>query len=161
MTTKDVLIITPKTKVLQLIESYPKLEDVLIAYVPAFKKLKNPATIGNVTVEELINALRKEVGQELFTAVSFEAYNSSKPDWFDKSKIESELNITEMLAAGEQPVNQVVADLKSLPENSIYKIISPFVPAPLIDKAISLEFEHWIDEHGNGSFFIYFIKSSS
>ena len=36
------LIITPKTKVLQLIEAYPHLEDVLIEYVPAFKKLKNP-----------------------------------------------------------------------------------------------------------------------
>lgn len=36
------LIITPKTKVLQLIEAYPQLEAVLIGYVPAFKKLQNP-----------------------------------------------------------------------------------------------------------------------
>ena len=64
------LIISPKTKVLQLIEAYPQLEDMLIEYVPTFRKLKNPilrntiakittlqqaATIGNVKVEELIN----------------------------------------------------------------------------------------------------------
>ena len=36
------LIISPKTKVLQLIEAYPQLEDMLIDYVPAFRKLKNP-----------------------------------------------------------------------------------------------------------------------
>lgn len=36
------LIITPKTKVLELIETYPELEDILIEYAPAFKKLKNP-----------------------------------------------------------------------------------------------------------------------
>ena len=73
------LIISPKTKVLQLIETYPQLEDVLINYVPAFKKLKNPilrktvakiatlqqaAVVGNVKVEDLINLLRKEVGQD-------------------------------------------------------------------------------------------------
>ena len=34
------LIISPKTKVLQLLEAYPQLEDLLIGYVPAFKKLK-------------------------------------------------------------------------------------------------------------------------
>ena len=63
---KNELIITPKTKVLQVIEAYPQLEEVLIGYVPAFVKLKNPilrktvariatlqqaAAIGNVKVE--------------------------------------------------------------------------------------------------------------
>jgi hypothetical protein len=76
------LIITPKTKVLELIETYPELEDVLIEYAPAFKNLKNPvlrrtvakiatlqqaAAIGGVKTEELINRLRKEVGQDLIT----------------------------------------------------------------------------------------------
>ena len=45
------LIITPKTKVLELVEAYPELEDTLIHYVPAFKQLKNPVlrrTVGRV-----------------------------------------------------------------------------------------------------------------
>ena len=44
--------ITPKTKVLELIEAFPQLEDVLIDYVPAFEKLKNPVlrwTVGRIT----------------------------------------------------------------------------------------------------------------
>ena len=36
MEKKD-LIITPKTKVYDLLEAYPDLEDVLIGYVPAFE----------------------------------------------------------------------------------------------------------------------------
>ena len=36
------LIITPKTKVMDVIENYPQLEATLINYIPAFEKLKNP-----------------------------------------------------------------------------------------------------------------------
>jgi hypothetical protein len=167
------LIITPKTKVLQLIETYPQLEDVLIGYVPAFKKLKNPilrntvakvaslqqaAAVGNVKVEELINVLRKNVGQDLYTENAGVSYNTEKPDWFDEKLITKELDVKPMLAAGDQPVNQVMADLKELPKGSIYKLIAPFLPAPLIDKATSLNLEHWMVKQGEESFIIYFYK---
>lgn len=173
MEAKEILIITPKTKVLQLIETYPKLEDVLISHVPAFKKLKNPvlrktvariatlqqaATVGNVILEDLINLLRKEVGQDVLSLETFDIYNKEKPDWFDELKISTELNITEMLAVGEQPVNQVVADLKELQKESIYKIIAPFIPAPLIDKATSLGFTHWVCQQKDNGFYVYFRK---
>ena len=101
------------------------------------------------------------MGQDILTVETFDAYNKLRPDWFETSNIETELNITEMLAAGEQPVNQVIADLKSLTSGTIYKITAPFVAAPLIDKAISLDFDHWIDEQKDGTFFIYFRKNSS
>jgi len=57
------------------------LEDILIEIAPAFKKLKNPvlretiakiaklqqaASIGGIQTEELINRLRKAVGQEKY-----------------------------------------------------------------------------------------------
>ena len=74
------LVITPKTKVFDLLEAYPQLEEVLIDFAPPFKKLRNPvlrrtvgkiatlqqaASVGQVPVEDLINRLRKEVGQDL------------------------------------------------------------------------------------------------
>lgn len=173
MEKKEILIITPKTKVLQLIEAYPKLEDVLIAYVPAFKKLKNPvlrktvakvatlqqaAAVGGVKLEDLINVLRKEVGQDILSLEGEVSYNSTKPGWFDQSKISKELDIREMLAAGEQPINQVIADLKSLDTGDIYKIIAPFIPAPLIDKATSLGFDHWVSQKEVEYFEVYFSK---
>lgn len=167
------LIITPKTKVLELIEAYPQLEDILIDYAPAFKKLKNPvlrktvariatlqqaAAVGHVKVEDLINRLRSEVGQDLFSGQSSVAYNTVKPGWFSEDSIDAGLDAREMLAAGEQPVNQVIADLNGMAGGKIYKLIAPFLPAPLIDKATSLNIRHWVDKINDEEFFIYFYK---
>lgn len=167
------LIITPKTRVLELIETYPELEDILIEIAPAFKKLKNPilrktvakiatlqqaAAIGNIKTEELINRLRKEVGQENITSDAGVQYNYLKPVWFSENKISKRFNASEMLAAGEQPVNQVIADLNHLEEGKIYLLVAPFLTAPLIDKATSLGIGHWVDKKGDEEFYVYFKK---
>jgi len=167
------LIITPKTKVLELIETYPQLEEVLIQYAPAFKKLKNPAlrktvariatlqqaaAIGNVKVEDLINHLRKEIGQDLFTGDSGTSYISQKPKWYAEELVETEFDAKEMLAAGEHPVNQVIADLNNMDTGKIYKLLAPFLPAPLIDKASSLDVKHWVEKIDDQNFHIYFYK---
>ena len=172
---KDQLIITPKTKVLDLIEAYPQLENVLIEYVPAFSKLKNPilrrtvakiatlqqaASIGNVKVGDLINLLRKQVGQDLLFGSNDTTYNIKKPDWFNDIIIEKEFDTREMLAAGEQPVNQVISDLKHLTAGKIYKLTSPFLPAPLIDKATSLNIDHWVIKESN-IVLVYFHKNEN
>jgi len=168
------LIITPKTKVLQLIEAYPQLEEVLIKYVPAFSKLKNPllrrtvakiatlqqaAGIGNVKTGDLINILRKEVGQDLVNESDDKAYNTGKPGWYNEDMIEREFDIREMLAAGEQPVNQVISDLRNLSAGKIYRLTSPFVPAPLIDKATSLNIDHWVKKEDD-LVIVFFHKNS-
>jgi hypothetical protein len=167
------LIITPKTKVLQLIEAYPQLEEVLIGYVPAFEKLKNPvlrktvarvatlqqaAAIGNVKVEELINVLRKAVGQDLLEGADEMEFTTQKPHWFDSKKVASEIDVRVMLQAGEQPVNQIMADLTDLSSDKIYKVVAPFITAPLIDKASSLGIKHWVEKIDDEHFNIYFYK---
>ncbi|WP_297095775.1 DUF1858 domain-containing protein [uncultured Draconibacterium sp.] len=43
------LIITPKTKIFDLLEAYPQLEDVLIRAAPPFKKLRNPVLRKTIT----------------------------------------------------------------------------------------------------------------
>lgn len=173
MERKNTVIITPRTKVIQIIETWPQLEDVLIDYVPVFSKMKNPvlrktvariatlqqaATVGNVRVEDLVNRLRKEVGQELLTENEEASYNTVRPWWFDESPLHGELDAREMLSAGEHPVNQVMADLKHLPPGKIYKVLAPFLPAPLIDKASSISLSHWVNEISDHEFEIYFYK---
>ncbi len=168
------IIISPKTKVLQLIETWPQLEDVLNEYVPTFSNFKNPtlqktvakittlqqaATIGNVKVEDLVNRMRKEVGQELIGENADNSYKTEKPGWMNEKTVHKELDAREMLAAGEHPVNQVMADLKQLPAGSLYKLKAPFLPAPLIDKASSLSVEHWVNEISGTEYEIYFYKS--
>jgi len=173
MDNNDKLIITPKTKISQILESYPELEDVLIEYAPAFKKLKNPvlrktiaritslqqaASVGNVDVDQLINRLRTEVGQDLYSGSESSDYITSKPDWFKEELITTEFNAKEMLDRGEHPVNQVIADLNKMEAGKIYKLVAPFLTAPLIDKASSLNVQHWVEKISDKDYFIYFYK---
>jgi hypothetical protein len=166
-------IITPKTRVAELIDAYPQLEEVLIGYVPAFEKLANPvlrktvarittlqqaAAIAGVDVEALINRLRQEVGQDPLTGTAAATYTTEQPDWFSEERVVAGLDARDMLAAGEQPVNQVIADLLALDQGEIYRLEAPFLPAPLLDKAASLGISHWIQQKGGEDLVIYFCK---
>lgn len=167
------VIIAPKTKVAELIDAYPQLEQVLIGYVPAFEKLRNPvlrktvarittlqqaAVIGGVNVEDLINHLRKEVGQDRFSGEAAAAYTTEQPGWFSETRVVAELDARGMLAEGEQPVNQVIAELQALGQGEIYQLVAPFMPAPLVDKASSLEISHWVTQKEDQEFVIYFCR---
>ncbi|PKP08050.1 MAG: hypothetical protein CVU09_17530 [Bacteroidetes bacterium HGW-Bacteroidetes-4] len=166
------MIITPKSKIFELLEAYPELEDVLIAAAPQFKKLQNPvlrktvakitnlsqaATIGGINVEELVNTLRAKVGQNLesFNQES-STYNTIQPDWFREEGITQVIDIREMLDAGDQPVHEVMAALKKTGSEAILQLIAPFLPAPLIDKSLSLGHEHWVNKRSDTNFLIYF-----
>jgi hypothetical protein len=169
------IIIAPKTKVAELLDAYPELEQVLIDYVPAFEKLKNPvlrktvarittlqqaAAIGGVNVEDLINHLRREVGQDHFSGAAAAAYTTVQPGWYSETRVVAELDAKGMLADGEQPINQVIADLNALAPGEIYKLVAPFMPAPLVDKASSLGVSHWITEDGGPELVIYFCRET-
>ena len=113
MTENHLLIITPKTRVGELLDSYPELESVLLELSPAFKKLKNPvlrktvgkvatlqqaASLGNIPVTEVINTLRTEVGQQLFeSADSGDEINYEKPGWFDPGKVSVTFNASPLI----------------------------------------------------------------
>lgn len=166
------LIITPKTKIFDLLEAYPQLEDVLIASAPPFKKLRNPvlrktvakitslsqaAIIGGLKVEELINTLRTEVGQKTSDTIEVEhgSYIKERPDWFNENEVAETIDIREMLNAGEQPVHEVLSAVKKLEFNKILKVIAPFIPAPLIDKSLSLNYQHWLDKKGEEEYWVF------
>ncbi len=141
------LIITPKTKIFDLLEAYPQLEDALINSAPQFKKLKNPilrktvtkitnlsqaATIGKLNVEELVNMLRNKIGQSAIS--SFEAgkdkYDTVSPGWFKEDYVVSTIDIRDMLHTGEQPVHEVLSAIKKLKNEEILKIVAPIYSCP-------------------------------
>ena len=171
----DNLIITPKTKIFDLLAAYPDLEDTLIKAAPEFKKLKNPvlrktitritnigqaASVGGLNVEELVNILRKEAGQESISQIddSGNKYNITCPEWYKEDRIIKTVDVRDMLHAGEQPVHEVLSDLKKLEEKEILKIIAPFIPAPLIDKSLSLGYRHWLEKKQEDEYFVFFVK---
>jgi hypothetical protein len=167
------LLITPKTKVYELLQAYPDLEDTLMSMAPEFKKLKNPvlrntiaritslgqaAIVGGVNVEEMVNRLRQEAGQGDMKDFSETgtAYNTTRPEWFEHKQIVHSINISAIINAGEQPVHEVLSWLKQLKEKEILEIKAPFIPAPLLDKSLSLNYRHWLLKVSEEEYLIYF-----
>ncbi len=169
------LIITPKTKIFDLLEAYPGLEETLIAQAPQFTKLRNPllrktigkvtslsqaAAVGGLKVEDLVNVLRREAGQSDLADNDLHQkdYITGKPDWFDEERVTHTIDVRDMLHEGEQPIHEVLSAVKKLNKKEILGIIAPFLPAPLIDKAISLGYQYWIKQISEEEIYVYFKK---
>ena len=146
------LPITPETKVGALLDAYPDVEHLLIAWVPAFSKLKNPilrktvakvatldqaARVGGISVQELVCKLRAATGQanpESQTSISsggIQAHES--PSWITAERISYSLDADQLLNAGEHPLGKVQQYLALLDPGQIVQLNSSFLPSPLID----------------------------
>lgn len=173
----DVLTITPETKIGPLLDRFPQLEAPLVQLSPAYANLRNPllrktvgkvatlqqvAKIGEVPIGTLINTLRKELGIEeqwkSGAAGTSDSGTDSVPDWFAQTKIAALLDAAPMLEAGEHPLGRVMSDLEKLKAGEIYELITPFVPAPLLDAVNKKGFEVWSQKQSDGSVRSYFCK---
>jgi hypothetical protein len=144
------LIISPKTKVGELLDAYPQLEGILIDLSPAFAKLKNPilrktvariatlqqaAAVGGLKTDELVNRLRREAGQnELTGAADGDLYLlTAAPGWFDTSKITQHFDATPVINSGASPLQEIMSKANNLQPGEFLEVTTPFVPAPVID----------------------------
>lgn len=167
------LMITPKTKVGELLDTYPQLENVLIEMVPTFKKLKNPvlrrtiarvtslqqaAIVGGIGLDKIINTLRKEIGQDMDHSHPTNIENTPQPDWFDASKITQTLDARPAIASGQHPLEAVYNALFEMKEDGIFELITPFVPAPLLDKVKAKGYLVWTKQEDD-MFRNYFVKA--
>jgi len=174
---QDQPVITPPTRNSDLLKAYPELEEVLVSVAPAFKKLRNPvlrrtvakvtslaqaARVGGVSVIELVQQLRKAAGQPELEVADTELLPESQlgetPGWFHDEKISNCLDARQLIDAGEQPMGRVLHDLDELPSGGIYELITPFEPAPLIDKAKDKGFSVWIRASGTSEYRSYFFR---
>jgi hypothetical protein len=107
--TMEKLIITPKTKVSELLNAYPEMEEKLLEMAPQFSKLHNPllrktiarvttlsqaAIVGGIKVDELVNGLRTLSGQDVTDIADQqkEQYTYKQPDWFIADNIEKSID---------------------------------------------------------------------
>jgi len=169
--------ILPTTKVAALLKHYPELEDVLIDMAPPFKKLRNPilrksvakvaslrqaAAVARIPVEEVINRLRRAVGQELMTVEDVgatPAYFSSQPEWFDPTNIVASIDERDGEAQDEMTLNRVWRQANELQESEILELVTTFLPAPGIDVVKSRGFQVWSVEEDSGLVRTYFTKA--
>lgn len=168
------LIITPQTKIAELLDAYPELESALIDLAPAFKKLQNPilrrtvarvtsirqaAAIGKLPVDVVVNKLRGITGQGTLEGIqNNQELPIDKPNWLAEDKIKVRFDASEMIASGGHPLTQVMQDLKDWKPGDIYVLTTPFLPAPLLDKVKEKGFLVWSSEIKPGKFMNYFYK---
>ena len=145
--------ITPNTRVGELLEAHPELEDGLITLVPAFAKLRNPvlratlakvatlehaALVGDIPLPDLIGHLRRALGQAgepmAAPAASAGEATDSWPPWYQAEDVVAELSVAEVLAAGDHPLALSRKLLLGGSPDAIVVLASDFEPAPLLEQ---------------------------
>lgn len=160
--------ITPETKVGPLLDAHPELEEPLIAYVPAFDKLKNPvlrrtvarfatlehaARVGGVPLADLLAFLRRALGQGGDGCVVEArgcAATAEVPAWYRPDEVVLELDAEALLAEGGHPLGRVRQALAAHPAGAVVALASPFEPAPLLEALRGEGLLVWCAPAGNG-----------
>lgn len=166
--------ITPQMKVGQLLDAYPELEDVLIDIAPEFARLRNPvlrktvarvtslqqaAQVGGVGLGELVQRLREAAGcADAHVGAGEEAGSGAgpggaeRPDWVHGVAVVSRDDARADIAAGEHPLPRVMAAVGALQAGQAHLLVTPFLPAPLLDKARALGLQVWTEQAGPQEF---------
>jgi len=144
--------ITPDSKIGELLERWPGLEEVLIELSPHFRALRNPvlrrtvakiatlrqvSTVSGVSLGVLIERLRAGAGLPPIAAVvgGDAAAAAERPAWAEERAATRTHDARTAIEAGEHPLPRVMADLAALGDADVYQLVTPFVPAPLVDLA--------------------------
>jgi hypothetical protein len=171
------LEIHPSTKVAQLLDAYPELEDVLIRMAPPFKKLKNPilrksvakvatlkqaAIAGRLDLSSMINQLREAVGQaplDAMETISEADYLGSAPGWFNQSCVASSID-DRAGDSDEMAITRVLKALKELDQRQVVELTTTFLPAPGIDAARKKRLLTWTVREEEELYRTYFTRLS-
>lgn len=158
--------INPDSRVGDLLDRWPGLEEVLIELSPRYRALKNPvlrrtiakvatlrqvSAVGGVPLALLIDRLRAAAGLAPM-AVSEEEGGAAaeRPPWAAEAASTRRRDARAAIEAGEHPLPQVMADLATLGEADVYELVTPFVPAPLVDLAREKGFATFSVSEGEG-----------
>jgi len=152
-------------------------EAFLMQLNPKYKKLKNPvlrrtvakiasltqvAKIGGYEPLELVNRLRKEVGQPPLGAqaeTAEKAETSEAPQWIEKEP-KAVVDANELLDEEKNPLAEVSKILKSLQSGEIIRIESDFLPSPLIDTFKKQGHDTYTLEEDDTEYLIFIKKNS-
>ncbi len=165
--------ITPKTKVADLLKQYPELEKVLIEQAPEFNKLTNPvlrrtvakittleqaAAIAKIDLSNMINNLRKFVGQDMI-----EIQNSIKSTSNDfaittDNIIKETVDGRPIISSGGHPLQMVMQKIGEAKSGEIIKLITPFAPIPMIDVAKERGYKVCLEKASENEYYTYFKK---
>jgi hypothetical protein len=160
-------VISPETRVGELLDAFPGAEDALVGIAPKFKALRKPvlrrtvakvatleqaARVADMPVNDLVRQLRAALGQEVGEAEPAlgRGGEEAAPEWIGRGGAH-ELDADALLAAGEVPVGKATALLAGLPAGEAILIRSSFQVAPLIDAMRAKGHEVFTRRVGDGA----------
>lgn len=163
--------ITPATKVADLLESWPELEDLLIAQAPAFRRLRNPvlrhtvarvatlaqaAGVGGVSVRDLVAVLRRAAGLDEASGPTegptIQAVEEQPPQWLDPTRVVATVDAEALLEAGEVPLGRINEQARTLRPGELLRIVSSFRPVPLVEALAKQGYASCVRETSPGRF---------
>jgi hypothetical protein len=80
------------------------------------------------------------------------------PNWLSKANIKITLDARPLIASGQHPFERVKSDASELNSGEIYEILTPFPPAPMIEKLRALGFDDYSVQDETGLFHSFFLK---
>lgn len=168
------LPITPETRVAQLLQAYPQLEDVLIRQAPAFERLKNPilrrtvarlttleraAGIAGLDVRTLVRELRTAAGQPVEESEAVAGAGPGKPaeprPAWTKPPPTTRIDADALLDAGETPLAKVLEAARALGDDELLEVTARFRPLPLVEALEQQRFRTHVEPLDGGRFGLY------
>jgi hypothetical protein len=175
--------ITPETKIAEMLDAYPQLEEVLIQQSAHFKALQNPilrktvakvatlekaSQMSGIPVRRLVATLREaaglpgepaadDLGPEEMPAV----VDAVAPDWFDEGKVAVTVDADDLLARGEVPLPRVNQAALNLPPGGLLRVKSAFRPAPLLEALHKAGHRTYVTQASADAFLTYVCPKAS
>jgi len=112
--------------------------------------LQQASVVGGVQVGDVVNRLRREVGQsELSDIEESKDVAQKAPHWFDEKKIAIRFDAVPLINSGNSPMSEIFSQASQLKEGEILEVTTPFIPAPIIEKLKERGFDSYSMESGN------------
>ena len=145
------LELTLDAKLGAVLDRWPELLGTLVELSPRFRALEQPllrktlgrvatlrqvATAGGVGPETLLARFRAASGlPPLAAPPAVETPPAGRPAWAHPAAVAARRDARVDVEAGAHPLPHVLQDLAALGDGEVYELLTPFIPAPLLDLA--------------------------
>ncbi|MFO7978320.1 MAG: DUF1858 domain-containing protein [Bacteroidales bacterium] len=163
------------TRIARLLDDYPELEHPLMEIAPEFKKLKNPvlrktiarvtslkqaAAIAGIPASDLVSRLRVIAG---LPALELDEnhqqdYMGPHPQWLQQQPVHQQYDASQVIRSGNMPLSQIMNDLEKLPSGQLYLLVTPLLPAPLLDKVRQSGYLTWTEKQAEERYVSHILR---
>jgi len=175
------MLINQHTKIAALLKHHPGALEAIITLSPDFKKLRNPilrklmagrtsismaSKIGGCKPKDFFRSLAPlgfETDDTIPAGEEAELPKKSVQQFIRDIKTAHivVLDVRELLAGGNDPLNLIQQHIKELKEGQVLKIVNTFEPTPLIMLLEKQGFKSYVDPIKNDLVETYFYKTSA